>query len=131
MKNVKKQLSVMLSKTGAQRRMSFQLNAMSSRLGVTPKTLKRNIDTLTKEGSIELISCEKKSNDIKYSIRDIRKLITKTRAMDILGVSRSEFEKLGVEVFSEVRNPHYRTAAPMQLYLLNEIENLENRINNK
>ncbi len=54
-------------------------------------------------------------------IPDKYQYITKTRAMSEYRLKPIDLDKLGV---FELPNPHYRTAAPMQLYLLRQIEGL-------
>ncbi|MBF2025927.1 MAG: restriction endonuclease [Oscillatoriales cyanobacterium C42_A2020_001] len=50
--------------------------------------------------------------------------ITKTRALGEYRLKPSDLEGLGVH---EVDNPYYKKAAPMQLYLLNQIEELSKK----
>jgi hypothetical protein len=47
-------------------------------------------------------------------------LMTKTKAMNIYKISRKEIEQF--DPLIEAKNPHYRTAAPMLLYSVDEIE---------
>jgi hypothetical protein len=61
--------------------------------------------------------CQREDQD-KY------RYITKTRAMEHYRLRPSDLATLGVH---EVDNPHYKIAAPMQLYLLTQIEALAQR----
>lgn len=50
--------------------------------------------------------------------------IYKSTAMDLLGLTRTGFEKLDIKPVKEVPNPHYRSGAVSYLYSKGEIENL-------
>lgn len=55
------------------------------------------------------------------SIKDQYKYITKTRAKSEFRLNEADLSKTS---FFEVKNPHYATAAPMKLFLLDHIESV-------
>jgi Restriction endonuclease/XPA protein C-terminus len=62
-------------------------------------------------------NCQRQHQD-KYQY------ITKTRALGEYRLKTNDLESLGVH---EVDNPYYKKAAPMQLYLLNQVEELSKK----
>ncbi len=56
--------------------------------------------------------------------QDKYRYITKTRALGEYRLKLNDLEHLGVH---EVDNPYYKKAAPMQLYLLSQVEELSNK----
>lgn len=76
-----------------------------------------NVKTTRKHPILEVPLCAacQKSKPNKYGY------ITKTRAMEDFRLKPRDLEKLRVHL---VDNPHYKTAAPMQLYLTTQITSL-------
>lgn len=76
-----------------------------------------NKQTIRKHPILEIPLCQKcqVENDEKY------KYITKTKAMGEYRLKSKDLEKLKRH---EVDNPYYKKAAPMQLYLLNQVQEL-------
>lgn len=75
---------------------------------------------MRKHPILEIPLCAKcqRNNSAKYQY------ITKTRAMGEYRLKPSELAELGVH---KVDNPYYKKAAPMQLYLLSQVENQAKR----
>ncbi|NDW10682.1 hypothetical protein [Dysgonomonas sp. 520] len=95
----------------------FSLPDMAIEIGATTVGLNRIIDKLITDGDFNLV---KKCG--KYiTLKDMRKVITKTTAIEILGVSKKIFQEMEIPIMKETKNPHYSCAAPMVLYLESEI----------
>jgi len=52
------------------------------------------------------------------------KLITKTEAIELLGINSQQFNKLSIKPIKEARNPYYSNK-PIKLYFASEIEELK------
>ncbi|PZO37321.1 MAG: hypothetical protein DCF19_19280 [Pseudanabaena frigida] len=76
--------------------------------------------TIRKHPILDMYLCAncQRQNQNKYQY------ITKTRAIGEYRLKPNELESLGVH---EVDNPYYKKAAPMQLYLLNQVEELSKK----